>query len=293
MIKDSYTIEGRTKILELERFLTEVLAFGRKLVLTFRFYASHSPAADSPYRKLCDEFTRDKRAGVSNISDQIQVYVVPPELKNELSLLRHLECGPDDNRSLFGIVVSREQGPAEFVHSELEFVDEMDLPSPESIPRSLSSVSAFPPVKALPTFVQNRPLIIPSRIIPQSMATPFVPQPVVQVQPMISQFDLEAIKKVAQFCAQNGVQTIQTFKEKPNASISMPFLFEGRPGNAEFLQILKQLIYSPATSTSSSSSFGSGPVSRPVAGMPFPTNNFGRPPNAGGGAAGFPRFGPR
>jgi hypothetical protein len=61
---------------------------------------------------------------------------------------------------------------------------------------------------------------------------------------------LEVMQKVAQFCAENGAQTIQMLKEKDGAISLMPFIFEGQEGYQDFLNILKDILY-PVKSTKS------------------------------------------
>lgn len=54
----------------------------------------------------------------------------------------------------------------------------------------------------------------------------------------------ETIRKVAMFCAEHGVQTLQILREKQGSREMMPFLFDGQPGHTEFLDILKSVLYS-------------------------------------------------
>lgn len=50
------------------------------------------------------------------------------------------------------------------------------------------------------------------------------------------------IRKVATFCAANGVQTIEMLKRKPEAQTVMPFLFADGEGHSLFLDILKSIL---------------------------------------------------
>jgi hypothetical protein len=44
---------------------------------------------DSPYQKYCDEMVKDKRAGICNVSKDVQIYIVPPSLKKNVTVLRY------------------------------------------------------------------------------------------------------------------------------------------------------------------------------------------------------------
>eukprot|EP01038_Epipyxis_sp_PR26KG_P011825 gene11825-15825_t len=61
LITESINIEGRTKIEDLEKFISEVIALGRKITAMFRLELIESNQP-SGYAKFCDEFTRDNRA---------------------------------------------------------------------------------------------------------------------------------------------------------------------------------------------------------------------------------------
>jgi hypothetical protein len=134
LIKNSFLIEGRTRILELEKFLNEVILQGRKIIAPFRLELTFSnddndntnTENSSNYKKFCEEFTSDQRAGISNISNVTQVYIVPPLLMHYISLLDNfaennnsndinnegLKKDENINKSfLYGIIVSKEAGP--------------------------------------------------------------------------------------------------------------------------------------------------------------------------------------
>jgi hypothetical protein len=93
------------------------------------------------------------------------------------------------------------------------------------------------------------------------ISTPLVPTPasLVPVPAALS----ETIKKVAQFCAQNGATTITMLKKKDGAMNVMPFLFEGQLGYDEFLMTLKGILGMASNNANSSSSVVPPPVPPP------------------------------
>jgi hypothetical protein len=269
LVKNTINIDGRTRIAELERFLNEVVSYGRKIVITFQFYISRSSGdSRSSYRKLCDEYARDSRAGLSNVSDVTQVYLVPPAMKHHLSILSNVDVDDGGRDKFFGIVVSKEVGPSNYVYGEVENTDAHRPPSPldfrgataSTVPAFTSSIQAPVYHAPVPAPVLAAPKLAPTmsaRPAPSS-STPAhssnivspVPSPSSSATPpVVNSVQYEKMKKVAMFCAQNGVQSIHAIKEKPEAEAQMPFLFEGRPGHQEFLAILKQILYPQGSSS--------------------------------------------
>lgn len=127
MLKASINVDFRTRIAEVERFISEVLAQGKKTVAIVLFVvpSAHAAASSSSYRKFCEEFTTAQRVGMSNVSDVLQLYLVPPALQSSISILRDVRLDAFPRQSiaptefqhqiLFGIVVSKENGPSQFV----------------------------------------------------------------------------------------------------------------------------------------------------------------------------------
>lgn len=167
LLKPSVSIEGRTRISDLERFIIETAARGRKIIATCRiFIGKNVSSPDSGFRRFCDEFTQDRRAGISNIRENVQFYVIPPLLKGSLTILRGLE-GNDLTHTLYGIIVSRDPGPSEYINARPEiYKDSEDM--------------AKSPIKEDDSLDNSNGLIIPHTVPlntmmpPASQATPFV-----------------------------------------------------------------------------------------------------------------------
>lgn len=130
LVKGLLNIDGRTKIAELERFLGEVLAHGKKTVAVAVFLVptDNAPAATSSstsYQKFVEEFTAAERAGLCNASPAVQVYLIPPALQAAVSVIRDIRMDsfprqpnkPDfQHQVLFAVIVSKEVGPTQFTN---------------------------------------------------------------------------------------------------------------------------------------------------------------------------------
>lgn len=131
LVKGLFNIDGRTKIVELERFLGEVLAHGKKTVAIAMFLVppDNAPAAISSsasYQKFVEEFTSAERAGLCNASSTVQVYLVPPALQLSISVLRDIRMdsfprNPSkpaefQHQLLFAVIVSKELGPPQYTN---------------------------------------------------------------------------------------------------------------------------------------------------------------------------------
>ena len=118
-IKGAVNIDGRTKIPELQRFIGEILDQKRKIVASVVFLAFDIHPGDG-YHKFCTEFTRDQRASISNVTDTVQLYVIPPELKDAIPILRSVTLDlkdlPSNQGVLYGLIVAKEPGPSSFVN---------------------------------------------------------------------------------------------------------------------------------------------------------------------------------
>lgn len=122
-MKSTFNIDGRTRIGELEKFVNELITANRKIVATVTFLVGHVSMNDpnNSYHKFCEEFTKDERAGISNSSETgVQVYIIPPALKAQISILKGLQ--PDNTAMmqnqglLFGLIVSKSSGPKDLIH---------------------------------------------------------------------------------------------------------------------------------------------------------------------------------
>ncbi len=264
-----------------------------------------------------------------NTSEGVQVYLITPALKKHISVLASLrEDGTPTHNLLYGVLVSREQGPDQYVNAEpvpvtapsggasaatTAPVAPVAPPTPPSKPSVASSNSSSataapvhsvaaapaaplapvpvaapvvpPPVR--PQFVNpvSRPGVVnafsaqqpapaASALSAPAPARPAAPQPpavqapsAAAAAPVAAQqnHQQETIRKVAQFCATKGVQTLQTLKDKPESRALMPFLFEGGPGYADFMQALRLCVSQLASQSNvaASSTSNSGPPPPP------------------------------
>lgn len=111
LLRPQFDIEGRTKIEELEKYIKDVIQQGKKVVSSCVLIVdpSHS-GQDSGYHKFCEEFVKDRRAGISNITKtaSVCVYTIPPLLKKNLTILSTF---PDEDPSisvLYGVIIAKD-----------------------------------------------------------------------------------------------------------------------------------------------------------------------------------------
>lgn len=119
LVKSMFNIDGRSRIAETERFVNEVLALNKKTVAIVVFLVvDPSPEAGNNYLKLCDEFGKAEKVGMCNISDAVQLYLVPPRLHHTMSVLKDVKMDSFGtlDRYFLGIVVSKENAPAQYVN---------------------------------------------------------------------------------------------------------------------------------------------------------------------------------
>ncbi len=131
LLRSTISIEGRTRVAELERFVQQIVSAGRKSVVPFRFYTHKNLGSSSGYQKFCEEFVRDGRAGVSNIADQVQVYILPPALKDSITVLQNYNIIKDVDRALYGLIITKESGPTEYTTGAIEECSIDDPPEPD------------------------------------------------------------------------------------------------------------------------------------------------------------------
>lgn len=130
-----FNIDGRTRIGELERFLNEVIARGKKIVsIVYLSFNNSDIASKNTYDTFCSEFTHNEKSGMCNINDRVQLHLVPPSLKNRITFLNQSshrfndgsdsDSDDDDdvsrgyNKVLYGIIVSKEVGPYIYVNAD-------------------------------------------------------------------------------------------------------------------------------------------------------------------------------
>lgn len=174
---------------------------GRKIIATCKIFVRRDQSDQEPaYRRLCNEFVEDRRAGLINIREHVQFYVVPPQLKGAITVLRSVE-GNDTHHTLYGIMVTKDPGPPEYVNAPPETMDLIDdmPPSPVNDMDAPSIMSGSPsglpiPSTSLPTVaahVPPQPAVSysapPAVAVPQKPVVPVAPvPPVVQARPSIA-----------------------------------------------------------------------------------------------------------
>lgn len=247
---------------------------------TILYTQSSGPSA---YDKFCDEFTAAQRAAICNCANGVQLHIVPPTLKHVISLLRTAttaEPTPQQGNVLYGIIITKEPGPQQYVDSSAEDIEKIIMAKKvfSAIPTTSSSSSSSlanttpasvypaassrmgggmagqppmpgghgipPPVLpsgAVPGHVPVTPAHPPIMMQPPPHAAPPIPPPV--VRPRVTDEMMASMIKVAQFCAPRGASGLQTLRETEGALIHMPFIFDGQVGNKEFLEILRNLVF--------------------------------------------------
>lgn len=124
---DSTTIHGRSKVDDVDAFVRDKQ--GKKgyiiAVLAINVCAEDEPA----YRRLCDDYSQSEpqRAGVCKAdSEKVTSFnVVPPALKHRVALLRDVSLAelPDKENLLYGILLTKQQGPDNYVNASREEVE--------------------------------------------------------------------------------------------------------------------------------------------------------------------------
>ena len=267
-------IGGRTKVTELHRYLKEQKKKGRKMLSVFAFEADDDKGSPAGYKKLCAEMTAEEKVSVSQkFGNDAQIYIVPPDLKSQVGLLKRYQPKMDkDANILYGVLVSRDEGQAEYVdraptfwskfretsesHSRASSVSSAPSKSHKT-PRFPSSNGASPEAKKpraaepLASTAALKPAVsvtAPSTQVSRvSAKTDNSRPPVSSTLPAkdadASGEDLVAkIEQTARWCHEKGATSIEVLRKKPDAESMLPFIFVGRPGYSEFRSKLKELI---------------------------------------------------
>lgn len=125
LIKDSFVVQGRTKLAEFEKFVKELQDTKKKLVIPFRLSeVEGGGSSNNAYKKFVDEFTRDSRAGMCNVSEGVVAYLLPPALRRSVPLLAAMKENDEavTSNMLYCVLVSKEPGPEQYVEAEPVFV---------------------------------------------------------------------------------------------------------------------------------------------------------------------------
>eukprot|EP01031_Cornospumella_fuschlensis_P028529 gene28529-34439_t len=196
------SVDGRTRIQELERFLQEVFAQRKKVVATGVFMVADgagTDAKDSPLARLEVELESGGRAGMCNCGVGVTMYLIPPPLKQHIQILRALPLpeGSTGHSFMYIVIVVKELGSGAMVggnQSALPYhVSSFglpmgnsgsprapDVPPPRFIPPAIPTIvptsrpASYNPAPNIPTInpVPAQPL--PS-IMPLARPPPFVP----------------------------------------------------------------------------------------------------------------------
>lgn len=92
----------------LETFVNENMATGKRIVVPFTLFVENKDNGKSGYGKFCAEFVKDERAGLDNLLENVQVYILPPALKNRITILRGYQ--EEQGNVLYGLAVFKEVG---------------------------------------------------------------------------------------------------------------------------------------------------------------------------------------
>ena len=145
IVKTPCNIDGRVKLEEFQRIMNKILTMrndpkaaaspSRKHLVVFKMAVdiSTDSTAQEAYKHFCAEFTRDSRVGLSNLGGgSAQLYVIPPELQDSLSLFSSLNSipVPAGCAVLYGLITSKDLGPDEYVHAGPDFQGGFTLEEP-------------------------------------------------------------------------------------------------------------------------------------------------------------------
>ena len=241
LMMENLVIEGRTKLDGLQKFIEDSQKKGKKVIIPFRFVISID-TYDS-FRKFSDEFTAAERSGMCNVNERIQLYLVPPLLRDRIPMLANLKVvdGLEDDRALYAVLVLKQnlshteyadRDPVIYIpQNESSFVCNTDSLKKEKVIKSALYTSQINKVKA------------PSR--PQAKAPVRLTQSKAFQRSSDTKIDHALILKTAEFCNDKGqektMEKIQRLKDKPNSVQNLPFLFEGEVGHEEFKTALRKL----------------------------------------------------
>lgn len=107
------------------------------------------------------------------------------------------------------------------------------------VPQTLMGAGILPSMVAPTAFGNVAPPINQMRSAFPIGNAPPVAQCAAPVSPVL---DLQRIRQVAEDIARSGVAALQSAQNQPNAKQTMPFLFSGNPGYAEFMSALKSAV---------------------------------------------------
>lgn len=111
LLRPQFDVEGRTKIEELEKYIKDVIQQRKKIIATCILVIDAANAGPgSGYEKFCEEFAKDRRVGISNITKtgSVNFYTIPPVLKKDISILSSF---PDEDATttvLYGVIIAKD-----------------------------------------------------------------------------------------------------------------------------------------------------------------------------------------
>lgn len=259
LVKGNFTIDGRTKIAELERFLGEVFAHGKKTVAVSVFLvpteqSSAAIASSASYQKFVEEFASAERAGLCNASSIVQVYLVPPSLQSAISILRDIRMDsfprkpgkPNEfqHQLLFAIIVAKESGPAQYVNR--------NFPPLPLVPNSFAVATFGNDAKGVPALLPVS-TAAPSSGAPSfqrpsafdSIPRPSIPQNIPNIAPSLGMGaqpapvpERDQMRQIAEMCARQGPQSLDELRATPQNRFKLPFIYDGNPGYDEFKMMI-------------------------------------------------------
>lgn len=236
--------------------------------------SSNVSEASKQYARFCKEFGQNQRLGLCACSEKkIQAYLVPPVFKN---IHKIFSCFPEPTQAdvLYGVITAREPGPDRYVNAEP--IEELAGPSRTASPppaqappappvppptTATAAAHGVPPPPPKPPSVPQPPRppapqsasAAPNQFppAPPPLSVPSIPpspshgnktEPVGVAKLLASETEVAAISRIARFCVEKGVHTINILKEKPESRNIMPFLFEDHPSYGAFIDELKRLV---------------------------------------------------
>lgn len=241
LLEKTFTIDGKVKVDELNKFISNTIDKGKKIIDCTRMYALEN---DRGFDAFCSEFVAAERVGLCHISKtvdgksdgKISFYVIPKAMKPHFPFLNKLETLEDDeiNELLFyGIIISAEPGPDLYVNASPRLYDIFTSSNKETA------------VKISPTTTTKQQHIGQSIKVDTHNNDPNSKTILKKTNPIPSSDLLQKIRKVATFVADQpngGSAMINKLKNDTRSKTETPFLFDSNEYYSVFVSELKDAL---------------------------------------------------
>ena len=266
LLEKSFTVDGKVKVDEFNKFIGSIVDKGKKIVECTRMY----PLDDKGFESFRSEFVQSGRIGLCHISKtsdnksdgKVSFYILPKSIKSQVPILNRLEVTPDDDANellFYGIIISAEPGPDLYVNASPRmydlFTNNKEAAHSSTQPLA-TSPKAFTKAAVAPSkqegAVSTESTKIPPPQQPSSSSSsssstviPSAPPILKKSNPVPSSEMMQKIKKVATFVANQpngGSAMINKLKGDVRAKTETPFLYEGSEFYSVFIAELKDAL---------------------------------------------------